>query len=576
MTTIPSPSDIRRLAGELAKPRQDIETAFVDAGARLSEGAATLNKLTKLFDTLPQALQGETVSAAGDHLRAVATKAGELSDAFTQEKADLARLVEVVAAASAPISDLRRTVKMMGIVSVNARVTAAGIVGDSDDFDVFTTDIATLSDSASQTIQQFAQVYRQLTTEVDRAAQQRARFEASHAHTLSGLAGSLTDTIAALDAQRDQAAAGSAETGRVSRQIVGRIGGAVMALQVGDSTRQRIEHIEAGLDALADILDGKSTFDTQLPADEHADALAAISALEQAQLADTSSSFAGEMADAEQSLAALAADAEIIMGRSKDLYGSGSGKSSTMSALGAQLRKAVDILRDFEAERAKLETVARAVQDTVQTLLGHVNAVQEIEANMRLVSLNAAVRCAQLGPRGASLTVIASQLRELTSETVVAAEAAMSRLDESSALAGAFGASAIGDGAGQVGQLEQRANLALDLLSQLDKQMVAALNLLNSDGPKVIAQLQGAANALAGQGALSETMDDVRLQIAALTDAPLPENRSEALETIMNGLRRLYTMEAARAAHAQLFGAANTPEPAAEPAAEDEFSDFML
>src|SRR5690606_34260883 len=142
---------------------------------------------------------------------------------------------------SSPIASLRRAVKMMGIVSVNARVTAAGIVGDSDDFDVFTTDIATLSDSASRTIQEFAQIYRQLTAEVDRAATQRARFESAHADTLSGLARRLTETIGALDRQRSTAAAGSAETGRVSRQIVGRIGSAVMSLQVGDATRQRLE-----------------------------------------------------------------------------------------------------------------------------------------------------------------------------------------------------------------------------------------------------------------------------------------------------------------------------------------------
>src|SRR5690606_5196285 len=145
-------------------------------------------------EALPEALQGAEVEEALTHLKAVAESASLLSNTFGQEKADLARLVEVVAAANSPISDLRRTVKMMGIVSVNARVTAAGIVGDSDDFDVFTTDIATLSDSASQTIQEFAQIYRQLTAEVDHAASQRARFESTHANTLSGLASSLAET----------------------------------------------------------------------------------------------------------------------------------------------------------------------------------------------------------------------------------------------------------------------------------------------------------------------------------------------------------------------------------------------
>jgi len=138
---------IRRLARDLARPRQDIETAFVAVGARLTEGAALLNTLSRLFEALPEALGGDDVEDASTRLSAVAVRAKQLAATFAQEKADLARLVDVVAAANSPISDLKRAVKMMGIVSVNARVTAAGIVGDSDDFDVFTTDIASLSES---------------------------------------------------------------------------------------------------------------------------------------------------------------------------------------------------------------------------------------------------------------------------------------------------------------------------------------------------------------------------------------------------------------------------------------------
>ena len=581
MSPLATSQSVRRLAADLARPRQDIESAFVAVGARLTEGAALLNTLSKLFEALPGALGGSDVEEATTRLNAVAIRAEELAATFGQEKADLARLVEVVAAASSPIADLKRAVKMMGIVSVNARVTAAGIVGDSDDFDVFTTDIATLSDSASQTIQAFAQVYRQLTTEVDRAATQRARFESAHAHTLAHLGSSLAETLAALSQQRATALESSAETGRVSRQIVGRIGSAVMALQVGDSTRQRIEHVEAGLASLGDILDGKETLGQALASEDHDQATAAIAALEQLQLTQTAASFAQEVEQAEQDLTALAKDAGNIMARSRDFGGDEPGQTSAIASLSAQLRTAVTILGDFDAERAKLETVAAAVQSTVKTLLEHVEAVQEIEANMRLVSLNAAVRCAQLGPRGASLTVIATQLRELTSETVVAAEAAMARLDESSSLAGSFGAAATGQGAGQVGELEQQANVALDILSRLDQHMASALARLNTDGPKVIRLLENAAAGLSGQSAMAEMLDDVALAVAGLSREPAPSTPSAELATILAGLRKLYTMEAERQTHDRLFpktdmpvlsSAANDPEPEAEM----DLADFML
>lgn len=569
---------VRDLARAIAAPRDRIETAFVGVGERLTEGAALLNSLTREFEALPEALEGEDVLDASARLRDVAERAADLARAFGQEKADLDKLVEVVAAANAPISELRRTVKMMGIVSVNARVTAAGIVGDSDDFDVFTTDIATLSDTANRTIQEFAQVYRQLTVEVVKAASQRARFESQHASTLSTLAASLSETLEALDRQRVAAVDGSAETGRVSRQIVARIGSAVMALQVGDATRQRLEHVEAGLLALADTVDHASAMGVDLEENERAPARAALSALQQAQLSYAASSFGMEVAEAEEALSALAADASVIMARSRDLYGDKNGKSSIMAGLSAQLRSAIAILGDFELERGKLEAVAGGVHDTVGVLLGHVAAVQDIEANMRLVSLNAAVRCAQLGPRGASLTVIATQLRELTSETVVAAEAAMARLDQSSALAASFGAAARADGAGQVGQLEQQASQALELLTSLDKRLAAALARLNADGPKVIALLDRAARGLSGQSAMAEALDDIALRIAGLSPEPPPESLSAGLAALLESLRKTYTMQAERQVHARLFGhlattALEEPEPANDDA---NLGDFML
>lgn len=575
MTTLPTPTAIRSIAADLAAPRQDIEAGFVAVGDYLTQGAGLLNTLSRLFEALPEALQGEDVEQASAHLHAVATRAENLSSSFAQEKRDLTRLVDVVAAANAPISDLKRAVKMMGIVSVNARVTAAGIVGDSDDFDVFTTDIATLSNSAGQTIQDFAQVYRQLTGEVQRAADQRARFDAAHADTLSQLGTSLAATLEALDNQRASALESSAETGRVARQITGRIGSAVMALQVGDATRQRIEHVETGLAALANTVEGEAAFGETIDVEARPDAVAALSTLLQAQLNETATSFAQEVEQAERDLSALATDAQTIMAHSRDFHG-GVGQGSAIAELNAQLRTAVALLGNFEAERAKLETVAMAVERTVRVLLEHVEAVQEIEANMRLVSLNAAVRCAQLGPRGASLSVIATQLRELTTETVVAAEAAMTRLDESATLAGAFGAA--GKGNGQSGALETEATLALNMLAGLDERIAAALARLTSDGPKVIALLESAADQLAGQSAMAETLTDLAVLTAGLSLEPAPLELSPALSAILAGLRKHYTMDAERHVHDGLFAgdASQQSPPAAADEPEMDLAEFMF
>lgn len=572
-------ADVRALCTALAQPREQIESTFLAVGGRLAEGAAMLNRVTRVFEALPAELQSPELLEAATRLAEVGQEAKTIAALFASEQADLGRLVQVVAAAEHPISDLRRTVKMMGIVAINARVVAASVVGDSDDFDVFTTDIAKLSENATSTIQAFTTAYRRLTDEVGRASRQRGQSENVHADTLNHLAQEMEQALSDLARQRAVSVDSTAQTGRVTRQVVGRIASAVMALQVGDATRQRLEHVEAGIAEICDLVDAGTLADVDI-----AMARNVIGTLQVEQLSGAAESFEGDVAEASLALRDLATDAGSIMSQSRAVYGKSDAGGSSLAALSHAVANAAVVLRACESERGKLETVATAVLGTVGVLLSYVEAVQEIEANMRLVSLNAAVKCAQLGPRGAALNVIARQLRELTGETVTAAEGAMAGLHEAAGLAQSFGAAANGDTAGRVGQLEQRASASLVLLQQVDKSLSEALGTLNRDGPSVINLLGDAAQTFASLTAISETMRDLQMQLAeaCATDQALAPAGVIA-ETLATHRKR-YTMDAERRIHERIYGSAaptaqSQPEifeAAAEPGEEAALDDIFF
>lgn len=224
---------------------------------------------------------------------------------------------------------------MMGIVSINARVTAAGIVGSDDDFEVFTADIKSLSDTASQTIQEFARVYRQLADEVSRAAYQRSAFETTHSNTRTTLAEKLSTAIMGLNQHQLLAAESSVETGRVGRQITGRIGNTVMSIQVGDATRQRLEHVEALLAALSSLAEN-GTIEGEAVDPEHVPAcIAALTVLQDELFADCVDTFADEVSAAQHALRELVSDASIIISLSKKFQGDGEGSGSAISTLNA-------------------------------------------------------------------------------------------------------------------------------------------------------------------------------------------------------------------------------------------------
>ncbi|HEY4201645.1 MAG TPA: hypothetical protein VGM83_13915 [Devosiaceae bacterium] len=570
---------LQQLAEDLGAPRERIETAFVDVGGSLTQAAGILGRISSVFEALPRDLESQEMVEATSRLDAVGQRAEAIAASFSAEGEDIARLVSVVKAAEQPISDLRKAVKMMGIVAINARVVAAGIVGRLQDFDVFTTDIASLSESATTTIQDFSLVYGQLTDNVRKAAEQRSHFETSHKDTLTGLALRLRRNLDEVTRRRRESAAGSAETGRVSRQITGRIAAAVSALQVGDATRQRVEHVETGIIALRDLLSGREVAGKAgaivLAQSDESVLLQAVSTLEVEQLADTGNTFTLEVTGADDALRQLAVDAKTIMEHSQHLYGQGSKQGqSPLAVLNADLREASHVLGDCETERGKLDQMAAAVAATVDILLGHVEAVQEIEANMRLVSLNAAVKCAQLGPRGKALDVIAQQLRQLTGETVLAAEAAMGNLKQAAELAQSFNRAAADDAAGQVGALEQEARASVALLETIDARMAEALVVLDRDGTQALKCLDRAAIGFSDHAAIADAMAEVQSRLGAFALTPWLAGTSPtgSVTGVLAHLRTTYTMGSERQIHDRLFGRAE-PEPQPEvmtPAAEED------
>lgn len=556
---IETPSEVPGIVESLAAPRQEIEAAFVTVGEALTKSAGLLDQIVSTFEALPRDLARPELGEATAKLTEVGNRAREISQSFAREQEDITRLVEVVAQANRPIGELRRAIRMMGILAINARVVAAS-VANLEDSDVFTTDIATLSGSAAKTIAAFSQIYEKLGGEVHKAAAARAHFEEGHSSTLVDLAERIAASLGDVTSQRQRSADGSSETVRISRDIGQRVMTAVMALQVGDSTRQRVEHIEAALSKV----DGAET-----------PMLGAVADLASAQLAETIRTLDQDVVEAERALADLAADAKSITARSQQVYGSGDEGSSALSRLADEMRQAALVLHNCESERKKLAEVAGEVEATVNVLLEHVAAVQDIEANMRLVSLNAAIKCAQLGTDGAALNVIARQLRDLTSETVDAAETAASRLGEAAQLALAFSAASGDEAADRMAKLERDATDGLGLMESVETRIQGALGVLGEAGPAVADLLGGASSGFSNHQSISEALSDAQMRIAALggVESVRPEPGSP-LASLLEGIRKSYTMESERRIHDAMWGKPASAVVALAAAADDGFETF--
>ncbi|MEJ1938152.1 hypothetical protein WDZ92_48785, partial [Nostoc sp. NIES-2111] len=178
-----------------------------------------------------------------------------------------------------------------------------------------------------------------------------------------------------------------------------------MSLQVGDSPRQRLEHVCEGIDRM---LGAKGSGHD--PSD-FAAALATLAEIEAAQLdraLDTLSVDAGSVRGA---LEDLALEAQTLVEAAKSLAAGAGTSHSFLGTLADRLHRAAELTTACDAARAPVEDAVRSVGDTLSRLQNQTRERQEIVAGITLVGINAAVRSARFGSDGQALAVIAQDLR---------------------------------------------------------------------------------------------------------------------------------------------------------------------
>jgi len=558
---LPVPERLNAIIAELARPCEKVEATFLDAGSRLAACAEQLQTITQLFETLPQQLEGNHVSAATMRLTEVADRLQVIASSTREQGNSLGRLLALANGVKRPIGDLSEAIGAVGVVAINARIAAAYLTNHAGDTAVFTTDIHRLSSNAAATVSRFAAIYHRAVDVLSAATKQWAEFEASHHDTLETLNLMLRESLTEIAKHRQQAAGGSAEAGRLSKQIAGRVGNAVMALQIGDITRQRVEHVEQALESL---INGE----VQAKSEAELNAMAgAVCRLQSAQLEQAITDFDREAVAVSSALRELTADAEHALSYSRNVYGRDDSSQSFLAKLGAELRKSHQLIRHYEQARIEVDKSTDVVTSSIKEMLSYVDGVRAIEFDLRIVSLNMSINCRRIGDHGRALNVIAQELRSLVASTVTAVHAVSSGLREAVTVAEPMNTSGARQQSEQLAELERQALDATALLETVDVTLGDALTSIARDGLRVTRLLGEASAALAGRDAIAEAFRDALAAIKEVTEELGGEgglSDDVALQRQVVQLGSRYTMASEREMHLRVSAGQSVSPPRPE------------
>lgn len=388
---------MRKAASRVSGLASATEKAFLRAGASLERAISRFDRLSAPLAQLA------AVADAGEFAQASADAAGleERAALFAANSGPLLERIETLSAAAetlgTDLSVMRQVIRTMSIVALNARVTVATLAGQNSSLEVFTTAATAQVMEAGDTIGQITEAVEHMARRLHLASAEAGNLSHLLRRQLGPALAGLRLDMDAFEKDLTRTTADGSILMTHGDEFRRAVTTAVLSLQIGDTTRQRLEHV-------ADMLDGTA-------AQETADgALARITlALAAAHLRDAHERHAAAIVTARSALRDLGqATAEI--GRISGRVG-----TSPRHNLKQHLQQLQAILDECRTAQTRLVSVARNLSSGLAELLPILERMSGVEERMSMIGLNAVIACVQLGDEALALREISFQLRELAS-----------------------------------------------------------------------------------------------------------------------------------------------------------------
>jgi len=535
------------LAGRLASARSVIEGKFLDLGMTLEKSVEVVGGLIASLDQLTGLFAAEAEGGAGDKLSAAAAELNGLAGSRAGHRERCHGLAATSRQLGVHIADMQQALRYLRVFAVNIKVTAGTVPGAYVEFEEFAQEIYAAIGEGRTQLDEFGRDLESLGALVGAALAHENDLDDRCAEVLPAVPLQLAADAVTLAEHHRRIAAVAAEVGAIARGLQGKVGMALCGLQIGDTARQRVEHVETGLEILArrrDAGQGNAAADTLV--------LAMLSA----QLDDTAESFDREVEKIAHSLSGVAGDAHKLLQLRDAARGAGGrgDKTGDLARLEASLGQAMSLVQEMGAAEAAAREVGRSAETTAVGLAQRISSIRTIKTSIHSMALNAHLKCCRLGDAGRPLSVVADELRQYADTLGDTAGRAETILVE---LGGGFdGEAGSTGGAAAVGELLETAAAPI---REAERRVGAELAEMAAQGDAVIQVLTQATARLNFQGEVSGVLTAAADTLRPL-DPGAPDDldtaAGEALAEVMTEIGRHYTMARERQVHAAYLPAA--------------------
>ncbi|WP_373049944.1 hypothetical protein [Thalassovita aquimarina] len=558
-------------------PFQRIETVLSDILDKLFFAFDETKKLREGVADLGQLLDPSNLTRVNARLRSVAELMEQIdansgdAKAFVQDLRDNGRQM------SSTLKELSKIIQSSNIVSLNARIIAQGHrhrpLGDQ--LVRLAESLSDISNDASVLVQEMFEVIDSIvdaTGDMGQNVEQRA---AALFSTLKPKARALETALTSLEKGMTAAHSASVWLSEYVTVAERDVSAVISALQVGDRSRQRAEHVR--------LITGRASLYPSQSTEAHS-----LMLLARAQMQQTVNEAVTDTRKASTQFASLAGRQQEFLARCREIASSFAECERTldMETLGGGYggaRGPGERKFDFAASAKAQEKAQLRLQDADETLADRSKILSDCAFQMKLAALNTIITCARGFREAMDMIMISQQINEVISEAPVTFSQFADIMEQTKQRMHEWSSREAGAVDDEIEGMDEEDPTLTEARAVLGKLLPS----LNNDAPQIANAISSSADTFFSFFRELEQLaedDPVSVEPLPLADAVTSEIFARHLEELYNA----YTMQAERDIHEIMFAELEgemeeeapvaQPVAAAEPAAaeEDDLSDIFF
>lgn len=552
-----------------------IEKRFLDGGAVLVSVMEILNELIGILDGMTGTLDGKTAEGTVAGLRKTIADLAQLPDTERKRQAGFESLSNMCSSTGGHIDDIHETIRYLKTFAVTVKIAGAGLA----EFAGFADEIRERIQSGADEVSRFAANLEAMRLQLENARSFSSSTLSDFGTTIPPIIKGLTENSGRISTQHKEMADIAAQVKKIAQGVQGKIGSVLSSLQIGDITRQRIEHIQSMLQLLEEFV--SSSEGAALDANEHIVLREAVMQLASAQMDETAADFQRDCGKIFTSISSFTEDAARILSLRDELVDRTSkGDSNVLSLMERDIVEACKLAERVQGSSADADEVVLSVTQSAQELLRGIEVLRSIKIDIHYMALNSNLRCSKLGDAGRSVNVVSGEMRVFAGKLETPADAIVEDLQRVEAATHTL----VQQGQGLSQDFTAPLTEALEAIRGARSQMEHGMEALAAEGQAVFSRISAAVVTLDFESELGSTFNEC-CGIAAQLSEGFDANVSafaDRIEGLATRVYKLYTMAQERDIHVRYLPAATASSTASSEAAakveddDDLFADALF